>query len=50
MDPSDFNRAVMLEHFPMHTVEDVISKIPKSMEQRPKGRMLSDAQADLCIC
>ena len=30
MDPSDFNRAVMREHFPMQTVEDVISRMPNA--------------------
>ena len=27
LDPSDLNRAVMLEHFPMQTIEDVISRM-----------------------
>jgi len=26
LDPSDLNRAVMREHFPMQTIEDVISR------------------------
>ena len=30
MDPSDLNRAVMREHFPMQTVEDVISRMPNA--------------------
>ncbi|PFX14755.1 Retrovirus-related Pol polyprotein from transposon opus [Stylophora pistillata] len=30
MDPSDLNRAVMREHFPMQTVEDVISRMPSA--------------------
>ena len=28
LDPSDLNRAVMREHFPIQTIEDVISRIP----------------------
>ena len=30
LDPSDLNRAVMREHFPMQTVEDVISRMPNA--------------------
>lgn len=30
MDPSDLNRAVRQEHFPMQTVEDVISRMPSA--------------------
>ena len=30
MDPSDLNHAVMREHFPMPTVEDVISRMPNA--------------------
>ena len=30
MDPSDLNRAVRREHFPMQTVEDVISRMPSA--------------------
>jgi len=30
LDPLDLNRAVMREHFPMQTVEDVISKMPNT--------------------
>ena len=30
MDPSDLNRAVMREHFPMQTVEDVVSRMPNA--------------------
>jgi len=30
MDPSDLNRAVMREHFPLQTVEDVISRMPNA--------------------
>ena len=30
LDPSDLNRAVMCEHFPIQTVEDVISRMPNA--------------------
>ena len=30
MEPSDLNCAVMCEHFPMQTVEDVISRMPNA--------------------
>ena len=30
MDPSDLNKVVMREHFPIQTVEDVISRMPGS--------------------
>ena len=30
LDPSDLNRAVMPEHLPMQTIEDVISRMPKA--------------------
>ena len=30
LDPSNLNRAVMREHFPMQTVEDVISRMPNA--------------------
>ena len=30
LDPSDLNRAVMREHFPMQTVEDVIIRMPNA--------------------
>ena len=30
MDPSDHNRAVMPEHFPIQTVEDVMSRLPNA--------------------
>ena len=30
LDPSDLNRAVMREHFPMKTIKDVISRMPKA--------------------
>ena len=30
LDPNDLNRAVMREHFPMQTVEDVISRMPNA--------------------
>ena len=30
LDPSDLSRAVMREHFPMQTKEDVISRMPSA--------------------
>ena len=30
LDLSDLNRAIMREHFPMQTIEDVISRMPKA--------------------